>query len=184
MDFWEKSSAQQRTKGSFTGVWGQKAESAKLLISLAPSFWEDHGMPLPTLVLPDLWYQLPLFKGPALSGTANNPFQRSTLYCAQVQVPHHPLRSKTMIQAVWTRCGRSVFCWSGGRSASLVNQPPDSLCQVFLQPLLLSTHKAGQSLPDLTPCGGCYQSTCPHVEKPAPNARLPARDTSIREERM
>lgn len=151
---------------------------------MAPGFWEDHGMPLPTLVLPDFWHQLPLFKGPALSGTANNPFQRSTLYCARVQVPHHPLRSKIMTQAVWTRCGRSVFCWPGGHSASLVSQPPDSLCQVFLQLLLLSTHKAGRSLPDLTPCGGCYQSTCPHAEKPAPNARLPARDTSIREQRM
>lgn len=51
-------------------------------------------MPLLAVVLPNLWHQPSLFKEPAPSGLANTNFQRSTLYCAQVQVPCHPFKDQ------------------------------------------------------------------------------------------
>lgn len=38
-------------------VWVRKLSlpTKRLLIALDPSFWEDHGMPLLAMVLPNLW---------------------------------------------------------------------------------------------------------------------------------
>lgn len=77
----------RRGRSAASGVRKGSLPSRYLLIALAPSFWEEHGAPLSTLILPDLWHQLPLCKQPAPMGTSHAAFRRSTSYRSQVQKP-------------------------------------------------------------------------------------------------
>lgn len=52
------------------------------------------GVALPTLVLPKLWYQLPLSKGQHRWAQVTTPLIKSTFICFQVHMPCQPLRTK------------------------------------------------------------------------------------------
>lgn len=91
------------TKETFRGVWGPKAESLPgrcLPRARVPSFSQKYGVPLLTLVLPNLWHQLPLLKGLVPVGTEDTS-------------PRSIPRSgspKTTPRALWTGRGGSPFC--------------------------------------------------------------------------
>lgn len=98
----EKPSSAQDKRALSTDKRHLGSESWCLLMALVPSFWEEYGVSLPTLVLPNLWQHPWVQATPALTEAHSHG--------SEVQMPCHPLRTKTMTRAVWTGCGRSLCC--------------------------------------------------------------------------